>query len=295
MAIVFSGFIFSTTTFAHGESGFYLPDSVQELQIQYRNINGLVVLPFIVHDSIQVNLILDSGSSNFILFGRKFRQLINSSARAIRFSGHGSGHQVQGFAIPGMSLKMDLIIGENIPMIVIPRRTFMGLEHVDGVIGLDIFQKFEVEIDPMRRIVSFRRAMTAELAGEYSRGSLRVDGHRPMLESTFTSRDGEHFTFRMLIDTGSSLGLMLFTDNQQNINPFDLKIIGSGFNGEIHAFQNWIQNFNCSGLSLREIPIHVTLISGTRPYASLGMDILKNYKTVINYCKGYIGFKKLER
>jgi hypothetical protein len=288
------GIVLVCTSFespSNRNTGFYLPDSVSEMRIQYKENDGLIVLPFIINDTIQVNLILDTGSSNIILFGKKFKNLIDQTARKIRFSGHGDGTPREGFAMTGVRLKLDIISGDNIPVVVIPKRVFNGYSAADGVIGLDILQKFEVEIDPLKRIIFFRPAATAELGHEYSRASLKIDGHLPVLSSMLTMKDGNRVATNLAIDTGSMLGLLMVTDNLSNLNPFDMTLTATGINGDVYSYKYWVKSLNCEGLTVTDVPIAVTF-KKSKSYASIGMGLLKEYRIVLNYPKGYVGFKK---
>jgi hypothetical protein len=288
------GIVFLCTSFelpSNRNAGFYLPDSVSEMRIQYKENDGLIILPFVINDSIQVDLVLDTGTSNIILFGKKFKNLIDQTARKIHFSGHGDGAAREGFAMTGVRLKLDIISGDNIPVVVIPKRVFHGYSAADGVIGLDILQKFEVEIDPSKRIICFRPAATAELGREYSRASLKIDGHLPVLSAMLTTKDGNRVETNLAIDTGSMLGLLMVTDNLSDLNPFDMKVIATGLNGDVYSYKYWLKRLNCEGLTLTDVPIAVTF-KKSKSYASIGMGLLKEYRIVLNYPKGYVGFKK---
>ena len=49
-------------------AGFFLPDSVRQVTLTYKRTFNLVLLPVIINDSIRLNLILDTGCSNLVLF-----------------------------------------------------------------------------------------------------------------------------------------------------------------------------------------------------------------------------------
>src|SRR5687768_1026207 len=78
-------------------SGFFLPDSVTEMTLRYRTVKGLIILPVTINDSIEVNLILDTGCRNLILFGKKFKNMFKiTTGKPIEFSGLGTGRPVSG-------------------------------------------------------------------------------------------------------------------------------------------------------------------------------------------------------
>src|SRR5687767_14368562 len=89
---------FYTSSFASPNFGFCLPDSVNEMTLHYRAVRNLIILPVIINDSIKVNLILDTGCRNLVLFGKRFQKLLElNPGRQVQFSGLGSGKPVSGF------------------------------------------------------------------------------------------------------------------------------------------------------------------------------------------------------
>src|SRR5688572_22690972 len=109
------------------EAGFYLPSHLQETKFTYTVINNLIVLPVRINDSIQVNLILDTGCRNLVLFGKKFAKLFHTeSGRAVEFSGLGSGRTVQGKLSLGNKVSIDAVLGNRIPVVVIPEQNLFS-------------------------------------------------------------------------------------------------------------------------------------------------------------------------
>ena len=77
--------------------GFNLPDSIKQLTLRYRSVQNLIVLPVTINDTLTVNLVLDTGCRNLVLFGKKFNKLMRiSNDRPGQFSGLGSGGPVVG-------------------------------------------------------------------------------------------------------------------------------------------------------------------------------------------------------
>src|SRR5688500_86252 len=101
--------------------GFHLPDSIKEMTLRYRSVRNLIVLPVTINDSIRVNLILDTGCRNLVLFGKKFKKLMNlQPGRQIQFSGLGSGRPVAGSISLFNKIAIDQVLGERIAVVVVP-------------------------------------------------------------------------------------------------------------------------------------------------------------------------------
>src|SRR4051812_38731006 len=102
------------TAFSNPRYGFYLPDSVSEMTLHYRCVKNLIVLPVAINDSILVNLILDTGCRNLVLFGKRFQRLLKlNSGKQIQFSGLGTGKPVHGFLSLSNSVSIHQVLGEK--------------------------------------------------------------------------------------------------------------------------------------------------------------------------------------
>jgi hypothetical protein len=274
-------------------AGFFLPDSINEVTLHYRRTNNLILLPVIINGDIHVNLILDTGCRNVVLFGRRFlKEFDIHPDKRVEFSGLGSGASVAGRISLGNKVSIDAVLGERIPVVIVPDpNLFDKYKGVDGIIGYDIFIKFEIELHTNQQLITFRPAQTATLSDDYNLIPIRIEDSRPIVSSSMTLF-GKAEALDIMIDTGSSLGLLLKNNNGYRLSP-NLKtiILGRGLNGPIEGV-----NVRADGISLHEflltkVPVGVVQ-SAWSGNPSIGMDILSEYSLVLNYCKGYAGLKR---
>src|SRR5436190_8785141 len=111
-----------TRTVAAPASGFYLPDSLFEFTMRYKTVGGLIVLPVVINDSVRVNLILDTGCRNLLLFGKRFEHLFLTEMKPVQFSGLGSGRPLTGRLSLNNSVSIEAVTGKRIPIIVVPNK-----------------------------------------------------------------------------------------------------------------------------------------------------------------------------
>jgi len=276
------------------KAGFYLPDSVQSVTLKYKLVNNLILLPVTINDTINLNLILDTGCRNLVLFGKRFQKLFTMQPGSrVQFSGLGEGNPVYGKLSLGNTVVLGEAIGNQIPVVVVPEQNLFGsYTQVHGVIGYDIFTKFEVELNPVLKEITLRPAATADLASNYNRVPIRIEDSRPLINcEVVLTKDHKHLC-DLMIDTGSSLGLLLKTTEIENFeDQGSTTVLGRGFNGLIEGIKT-----NTKRLVLQDMVIEslaTGIIHSTwHNYASIGMDVLKEYTVVLNYCKGYAGFRK---
>jgi Aspartyl protease len=276
--------------------GFHLPDSIKEMTLRYRSVHNLIVLPVTINDSITVNLILDTGCRNLVLFGKKFKKLMHiDSDRPVQFSGLGSGKPVIGNLSLFNRISIYQVLGERIPVVVVPARNILSnYKDVDGVIGFELFLKFEIELNPVEQTIKFRPAQHSSAPEGFSTVPLRIVDLRPVMDSRVKLEEENSLTCDLMIDTGSNLGLLLKTTEIKKFNSYARgQVIGFGFNGEVYGYKTNSETVLLNGLSMYDIPTGV-IESPWHNYASIGMEILKHYIVIINYYKLYASFRKLD-
>jgi len=274
--------------------GFSMPDSVREVTFRYKTIHGLILLPVIINDTVKVNLVLDTGCRNLVLFGKRFNKFFEfQPGREIRFSGLGQGKPLVGSLSLNNKVSIRAVLGEHIPVVVVPRQNvFIDYDNVQGVIGYDIFIKFEVELNPAEQLITFRPAARAEIPEAYQRIPIRVVDSRPMIASRIFFPGQESQPCDMMIDTGSSLGLLLkTTDLSKYPSGYTKSVLGRGLNGNIEGIETYPDRLLVDAFEIAT-PRAGIVYSQWHDYASVGMEVIRNYSIVLNYCKSYVGFKK---
>ena len=274
-------------------AGFYLPDSLQEVTFRYKRIDNLILIPVTINDSIRLNLILDTGCRNVVLFGKRFSKKFEVHPKMkVEFSGLGSGSPVNGQVSLNNKVAINAVLGERIPVVIVPDPNLFGTyTNVDGVIGYDIFIKFEVELQSSQQLITFRPAQTATRNDSYNLIPIRVEDSRPVISSSLLL-DGKQHALDVMIDTGSSLGLVLKSNNERQYSSRGVhRPLGRGLNGTIEGTlvrAEWLllQSFQINRLTAGVVH------SDWSNTSSIGMDVLREYSVVLNYCKGYIGLKR---
>ena len=221
------------------KAGFFLPDNVSEVTFKFQNIRDLVVLPVTINDSIKVNLILDTGCRNLVLFGKKFQKLFQTQPdQHVQFSGLGTGSPIHGKLSLNTKVSIHAVIGEQIPVVIVPQQNlFSAYPNVHGVIGYDILIKFEIEIDPVRKFITFRPAASAELSSDFQKIPLSIHDSRPLIQSQVFFSANEGLLCALMLDTGSSLWLLMKTTDLKKFPAGKNKVLGRGFNGNVMGIQ----------------------------------------------------------
>lgn len=277
-------------------AGFFLPDSLKELTLRYRTLNNLIVLPVTLNNSVSVNLILDTGTRNLVLFGKRFlKQFDLHPDKKVQFSGLGSGGVVMGQLSLDNTVSIGAVLGRQIPVVLVSdKNLFSSYRDIHGVIGYEIFLMFEIEMNPREKTITFRPAATAHAPSGFSRVPLRVVDARPVVSSSLLVDQRNQQDYDIMIDTGSSLGLLIKTTDISLFQVFREQVLGYGFNGPMSGYETIANRLTLDGVEFRNLPTGI-VPSSWHNYGSIGMKVLKDYIVVINYCKAYACFRRLDK
>jgi hypothetical protein len=275
------------------DAGFSLPENIQEATFNYNTYNNLIVLPVTINDSIKVNLILDTGCRNLLLFGKKFEKLFETLPNhSVSFSGLGERPPLSGKLSLDNEVAIHSLLGKKIPIVILANKNlFFGRPNIDGIIGYDIFIRFEVELNALKKQIKFRPADQAATPNDYTIVPLTIDDTRPLIQSKIFLADRDGTYYDIMIDTGSALGLLLRSNDEAFFAEQPQHVLGRGLNGNVRGIVKWARK-----LILETFEINITRVEVSRSnwhtHGSIGMAIIKDYIIVLNYCKGYAGFKK---
>ncbi len=272
-------------------AGFNLPDSLAELTMSFSTRGNLIVVPVVINKSINVNLILDTGCRNLVLFGKQFTALLETLPdKVISFSGLGQGKPVTGKLSVNNLVEISSITGEHLPIVVVDdKNVFRQYRNIHGIIGYDLFLKFEIEINFKLKEMKFRPALTARPRDNFNTVRLNIVDSKPFMESSVTVNN-QRSAFELMIDTGSALGLILRMSSLKDPGV-ERSVIGVGLNGNIAGYVFDAGTVNVDDLVMKNITANVIEGSGSGG-ASIGMDALKHYIVVLNYCQAYASFRE---
>lgn len=272
--------------------GFTLPDSVGEFSLTYMTVDHLIVLPFVINDTVQVNLILDTGCQTLILFGKRYEKVLDVVPDfRVAFSGMGSGKPAVGKVSLRNKVSMGPVKGVQIPIVVVPgKRILRHHMKVDGLIGYDIFTRFEIEVHPIRQEIVFRPAFNRTLPCDYNFIPLSLAHHRPTIAATLTFSQSD-ISSEMLVDTGSTLSVLVKSSDKERLTREGKpEILGMGINGIIEGARTVAGRLLLHDYVATDVPAAVTY-SPWHDYSSIGMGFLKDYSVIINFVQGYMGLR----
>jgi hypothetical protein len=272
-------------------------DNKASVQIPFRNINNLILIPVLLDNMIPLEFLLDTGVRTPILTDRVYSDILNINYdRSLSLRGAGSGIDVQAYVASNVRMMLPNVQVSNLPILVL-EEDYLELGSqlgvpVHGIIGYELFARFVVKIDYARNMITLYEPEQFKAPRSYKRFNLTLESTKPFIEAEVTDKDGKKHTLKLLVDTGASHALLLHTDRADV--PLPTKTLygslGRGLLGNIEGhigrlpelsiaeftFSNVLSSFpNAESYSLTN---HEQERDGT-----LGGDVLSRFTVIVDY------------
>ncbi len=287
--LTFVCILLSFATCATG--GYEFLGGASHTAIKFEMYKNLIVIPARINDSISVKLILDTGTRSMLLYGPRFATMHNlSGGRRLKVTGWGSPEGVDAQVSFPNKIRIGRIKGEELALAVVSnRRLFKEEPGIDGIIGYELFVKFVVEIDYRRRTIHLFERLPYGHAEGFTSVPLEINRAMPQVQSSITLRDNTQVKMRLLIDTGSSLGLTVFSKDKFSVQSSDVaKPIGFGLNGIVRGFDLYMKHFFLGNLKVKSVPSYVVNVDehpdeNFTYCGSVGAAFLKKHIVIFDY------------
>lgn len=301
LALVF--FIYFPFVLSEEATGYSFSEGRAVTTISFRSYRNLIVIPVQLNDSLHLNLILDTGTRSLILFGKKINKLTNiATSRKIKVNGRGAMKTVEAdFSYPN-KIKIGDVIGRGIGAAVLKDSDLMDVvSGIDGIIGYELFVRFCIQIDYTKRIITLYSTLPKETFNSFHAVNLDMVDQRPEIVSTIQTSRKKKLRVRTLIDTGSSLGLLVFA-NQTEKFPIvgDAREIGTGLAGSVFGFYLGIFSYQLGNLTFfphdcQLVPTTGAVENEFTVSASLGGSFLKDHVVMFHYATSRFFIKRKNR
>ena len=272
-------------------SGYEFLAGTTRTAIKFELYKNLIVIPAKLNDTVSVKLILDTGTRSMLLYGKRFASMHNLSAgRRLKVAGWGSPDGVDAQVSYPNEIRIGRIKGESLAVAVVSTRNlFQDRPNIDGIIGYELFVKFVVEINYRTRMIYLFDKLPFEHAEGFTSIPLEINKAMPQVRSSIILSDKSTVDMRLLVDTGSSLGLTVFSKNKFFLYSSDVqKTVGIGLNGVIKGFDLYLKHFFLGGLKVRSVPSHVVNVEEHPDESftycgSVGAAFLKKHIVIFDY------------
>jgi hypothetical protein len=249
-----------------------------------------VMLKIRLNGSRPLRLLLDSGAEGILVHQKAVRntgleRLVNSS-----IGGLGANRAVVGEVALARNVSAGPLTWENCLVRVTPEAI---VPAADGIIGLDMFRSFLVQLDFREQILRLRQFPEDTNEETRPRTPFYQIQHFVLLPTVVNGRDEGYF----MLDTGSSFGSVVSPEAAWMIQPREVPIQGAGGLVE-DAFSTSPIRLTVGDRELLD-PSPVTMnlsgvsqTQGVEISGIIGYPLLQNFVVTINYRDAVIGFTR---
>lgn len=307
--VFFLCFFYGCTAFLVAQNkGFIIQNKNETDRIKFKLINNLMIVPVEVN-GVELSFILDTGVSKPIIFnllhGTDTLKIKNTEKIFLR--GLGEGEPIEAlksrdniFKIgDAVSLNQDLyaIFGLNINF-----ASRLGVP-IHGIIGLDVFRDFVVEINYIHKNIKLFNPDTYKYkkCTKCEQFNLEFYNNKPYLNAE-VSLNNKRIPLKLLIDSGGSDSLWLFEDDSLGITSGDnyfRDFLGHGLSGSVYGKRGRADTFFLKSFKLKEanvaFPDSTSIFFAKKVEnrnGSIAGNILKRFNIIMDYRNKLITLKK---
>lgn len=266
-----------------------------KVEVPFDFINGLIVIKAIVNHKHSVNLILDTGAENLILFESKQAQAMGLElGKKVELK----GSDLDSTMIAYISRKIPLSLVNHSPVykdFIILEENKLNLSNslgirIDGLIGGRAFWGLILEFDFQKQLITFHKKtyFDEDLLAEHIESSIEIVDHKPYINTKLNIKSGVHIPAKLLIDSGSAIGFLLMINTHDQLTVPKRHIngpLGKGLGGEIFGYISKVKT-----LRLNKIHYFPRLLTHFQHY-----NMLITNEAVLNNRNGLIGNPVLSR
>lgn len=302
--MLFFGLLASLSLQAQGD--FLIEKHSKKATIPFKLINNLVFIPIKVN-GVELNLLLDSGVEETILFSMEDKQEVTfNNVQKIKLKGLGSEEEIEGLKSTNNTLETHGLKSINHLVYIILDQNFNLSSHigipVNGIIGYKFFKNNIVEINYQRKkiiIHSNNEETRRKLEKKFKVLPITIEKSKPYIYTTAIV-DSIKVPAKLLIDIGNSDAFWIFENSKIKLPKKNFPdFLGKGFSGDIEGHRAKIDNFLIEDFNFKKPIVSFPDSSSIKNVkmvpdriGSIGGEVLKRFTVVIDYADKKLYLKK---
>jgi len=290
-----------------GEFIEFANNSRQSNRIPIKIVNNQLLVELTLDHNLTVNFLLDTGVSTTIITDPIIASFLNLEyVRDIKVRGYGREEPLTGFVAKDFDFKLnDKHVFADRSVIVLDEAlslsNFLG-EPIYGIIGYEIFKDYRVEINYLAQSIKLAsNKKPLRKRRKYEVIPIDIRGNKPYISVEITD-NAKLDSMNVLVDTGFSGALSLFPKEKNGKyieDPAIENYRGTGINGAILSTLKKLERIDIGKYELHEVTTNFLDSSSLVNFnpslysdGSIGGEVLKRYRVIIDYQHKEIALKK---
>ncbi len=237
--------------------------SSRQIDIPFEYQNNFIVVKVVFNDIFPLRFIFDTGAEYTILSKREITDLLSVDYQK-RFTLQGADMRTELYAYlaRGINLTMGNLRNINRSILVLEEdyfrfEEFSGIQ-IHGILGADMFRRFVVKINYKKRIISLLNAEDFRPPRGGGTFEMPVELYRskPYITTQTTLKGDTTISTKLLLDTGASLALLLYTDTHPNLHLPEKTIpsnIGMGLGGFLQGYLGRVSQLKINDIAFDQV------------------------------------------
>ena len=278
-------------------------EKVKSVDIPFKFINGFIVVDLSINGKLPLKFIVDTGAQHTIItehtifnlpFVNKFLNI--DFNKKIKIYGADLSTQLNAFIAKDIDILFSNVEFNNQNILLMESGYFSFEEevgiHVHGILGMNIFRQFVLQFDFKRKVIKLINPVFFQPPDDYETLDLTFQKGKPYITTSLEFQDSTSIDVKLLLDTGATLSLLLYTDTHPKLKLPENAIpggLGRGLGGNLMGFLGRIDRMNFGDLKLDQIIAHFQekspLADSTYKIVKngiLGSEILSRYNFILN-------------
>lgn len=279
---------------------FLLFDSDQ-LEIPFHFINGLIVIEATLQNNVKVKLLVDTGAENLILFNKNIINYLGvEPSKKVTMKGADLSYEVTAHICRKISIKLEgarplkrdfLVLDDNFLKI----DQALGIK-VDGLVGGRLFWGTVMNIDYQKQLITLhsKKSFVPPKSSLTEKLDLEMMNNKTYIKAEMTRYKGSSIPLKLLLDTGASMGLLIFLETHPELVLPDIYLegpLGRGLGGDITGYLAKTKTLRlCKSLHFNNLVTNYQYVSDhvdpelyNNRNGILGNPILSKFKVTIDY------------
>jgi predicted aspartyl protease len=297
-------FLFFSLSKNIGQSlGFNLQHGVSRVDIPFQLVNNLIIVDIIFHQTLPVKFIFDTGAEHTILCKKELAEIMGLPYnRTFKILGADMRTELTAHLLRQVSLKVkNTYIEAPQQDILVLEDDYFKLdeasgEKISGILGADMFNRYVVKINYVKKIISLYDSEKFVPPSDFEYFDLNIKSGKPYFYPNVFIEKKDSIPLRILLDTGSLLPMLLFTNTHSSLklpSQYIRGSIGIGLGGNVIGYVGKVNQVKISTtIGFDDLPCHFQDIDMVLDSTSaktrngiIGEPILSRFTIYIDYVR----------
>jgi Aspartyl protease len=283
--------------------GFKLQHGINRVDIPFQLVNNLIIVDVIFHQTLPVKFIFDTGAEHTILCKKELAEIMALPYdRTFKILGADMQTELTAHLLRKVSLKVkNSYIEAPLQDILVLEDDYFKLdeasgEKIAGILGADMFNRHVVKINYIKKIISLYDSESFVPPNDFERFDLDIKSGKPYFYPNVFIEKKDSIPLRILIDTGSLLPMLLFTNTHPSLklpSEYIRGSIGVGLGGNVVGYVGKVNQVKLSSsIGFSALPCHfqdIDLVLDSTAAKTrngiIGEPILSRFTIYIDYTK----------